>query len=425
MWAWIRHLAAQQTTAPELAMFLLLVTIAGILTAGLIYGMIMTLAWASVLKSGHSWRDVMFPNAKRLKEHAAEYALAGFTSLILTLTLAEKDALVDRVLALPASSYIDNPAVARLFPLGRLPSGRDLEGDSFKAEVIRTASSIGGLVRGPLETGRSEGVRAVFLAGAKDILSDGLALRGRLATILTVLCLGMMAVYVAWLSTRRIRALSAATGDGSDLQKEVMGRIVVLGVCLALLLANPLGSPSADLLADSALAAARIAPTPRSRLDSLATRGILQQGAILAAGTTARDDVARRTLAELQDSLAAAKRQLATLAASLETATQANASLTDAMQANARVDGTTSSDLLKLTADVQSLRQRALLLVFGGAFTIRNGTRIVAQDTVLGLHWLAPGSYTVADAAGNGRPVTLQPGESKAFSVVQRSILTR
>ena len=49
MWAWIRHLAAQQTTAPELAMFLLLVTIAGILTAGLIYGMIMTLAWASVL----------------------------------------------------------------------------------------------------------------------------------------------------------------------------------------------------------------------------------------------------------------------------------------------------------------------------------------------------------------------------------------
>jgi len=95
------------------------------------------------------------------------------------------------------------------------------------------------------------------------------------------------------------------------------------------------------------------------------------------------------------------------------------------MQANARVDGTTSSDLLKLTADVQSLRQRALLLVFGGAFTIRNGTRIVAQDTVLGLHWLAPGSYTVADAAGNGRPVTLQPGESKAFSVVQRSILTR
>src|SRR5437870_3574502 len=99
MWQYLTHLAAQQTTAPELATFLVLVTVACIVVAAVIYASIMTIAWAVDLRHQCGWSDAVFPSFSRFRRYAWEYVLAGLTAVVLTATLAEKDALVDEVLA--------------------------------------------------------------------------------------------------------------------------------------------------------------------------------------------------------------------------------------------------------------------------------------------------------------------------------------
>src|SRR5436190_8723006 len=118
MWTWMRHLAAQQTTAPELATFLVLVTVVCVASSLLTYATIMTIAWAVALrgKSKKTWLGIMFPNAHTFWEHIGEYALAVITSVILGLTLAEKDRLVDAVLDMPATTFLDSTVVANVFP---------------------------------------------------------------------------------------------------------------------------------------------------------------------------------------------------------------------------------------------------------------------------------------------------------------------
>jgi hypothetical protein len=436
MWTWIRHLAVQQTTAPELATFLVVVTVLCVVVACTIYGAIITAAWALKLRPKHSWLSVVFPSTQRLKEHASEYLFAGLTSLVLTLTLAEKDRLVDTVLSLDASTFIDSSVVANVFPLGRLPSGADvkLQGSSFRNEVVKLPSTkLSGLVQGPLAAGRAEGVRAVFVDAAKMVLArPGLA--ARIAAFLKVLALAMMAVYVVWLSVRRIQALSSESGDGADLQNAVARQLVVLGVCLALLLANPLGSPSADLLADSAVAAARIAPPQAPFVHTLATLGIQAQNQVLAAGKMGQDDIARRGLAELSDSLRAANQRLLGLETSLAKAMsdmaaadyaadirRLNAGL-DSLRRRASAGDGDAAALRRLAVTVDSLKNRALLFVFAGAPTaavrvqgVR--TRFVHTDTMFGVYLLPPGDYSVSGLRG---PISLAPGESRTVIVRQR-----
>src|SRR5262249_4134975 len=154
-------------------------------------------------------------------------------------------------------------------------------------------------------------------------------------------------VYLVWLSRRQVRAASEGSED-ADIPEGVAERIVVLGVCLAVLLANPLGTPSPELLADSAVAAARIAPPQSPVVAALATRGIVKQNGTLAGGTIGVDAVARRRIAELSDSLAAARARLVVLDATLAQALQGAA---------------TKAALADVERAVDSLRQRALLFV--------------------------------------------------------------
>ena len=421
MWAWMRHLAAQQTTAPELATFLLVITVVCVVTSAIIYAAIMTIAWAVMLRPKHTWWRVIFPNAERLRDHAGEYVLAGLTSVILTMTLAAKDDLVDRVLTTPASAFIDSPALANVFPLGRLPSREELKGPSLRDQVkTLAATDLSGLVQGPLNAGRSEGVHALLVTVAKQVLATP-GVTARVATILKLLCFVMMAIYVAWLSNRRIQALSRTEGDAADLQHEVAGRLLVLGVCLALLLANPLGNPSAELLADSAVAAARVAPHKSPLIEEAATLGIQRQSAVLASGTLGQDNAARHNLTELSDSLAALNQRLLALDAALnQRFLTLDASLTKQLQAIA-ANAASSADVQRLTMRVDTLRQRALLLVVanvGATYAVQGQTtKFSVKGTGIGLHWVPPGRYTVMDQAGNGLPVVLQPGQSLAVTV--------
>jgi hypothetical protein len=423
MWDRIQHLAAQQTTPPELATFLFLVTVACILAAALIYGGIMTAAWLISLRTQLRWREVVFPDLPRLKRLTWEYALAGLTSLVLALTLAEKDALVDRVLDQDAQRFFGTHLFASLFPLHRVPDRSDLHGHLFLDEIQKQGTvKLGSLVRGPLEAGREGEVHALITAATRDVLGSHPGLEAPLTRWLTVACVLLILAYLAWLTRGRIRDLRAAAANVDSPYKDVAGRLAVLGVCLALLLATPVITRDADLLADAAMAAARRAPaTPQTRaVDSIIGAGIEAQSEALAGGMSG-DALARRALAEdraridtIVGRLRAHDDSLARLAGQLVQVVRL-----------ARFD----------SLAVDSLGRRNLLLVqtaYGAPATVSAGTppsraafaaraasRPLAIDTTAGLHQLPQGTYTVT-SLGMSRTVSLGTGEVVTVSFVQR-----
>jgi len=476
MWRYLLHLSAQQTTAPELAAFLVVVTLACIVMAALLYIAIMTGAWAIALRPSIHWHDAVFPSLPRLGQFKWEYALAALTSLALTATLVEKDQLVDSVLALPADKFLDDRVTAGLFPLHRVPDNADLGGTSLAEEIRRQGNlQLGALVREPLEAGRSGEVRALLAAGVGDVLAKHPTWHALLTRGLTLACVLLILGYVAWLSTRRVHDLRVPAGDAEDRPyRNVLGRIAVLGTCLALLLAVPSVAQDAELLADSALAAARHTPPPATpqlqRVDSLVAVGIDRQYQLQAIGA-GTDTLLRRFTRENAARLADISARLAAVpdwSARLATHEERLGRLGDSLQQTAlgsdlravrisldslrrrlasfpdpsarlaahearldKLDGA----LPPLQVMLDSLRTRGLLLVQtdrGQSYVVtpaRNaamvaagtGVQVVGQGATTGLHWVPPGRYTVSETGTNGiETVTVRAGEAIAVVVTAR-----
>lgn len=431
-----QHFAVQQTTPSELATFLVLVTVGCVLLAGLIYMGIMTIAWAVSLRGRHGWRQVVFPNWPRLKRLKWEYALAVFTSVVLTLTLAEKDHVVDAVLKLDARDVIDKPLVASLFPVDSVPStiasGRT---SSFGDEVKRIPGlKLAALVQGPLKAGREGEMRSLILAEVKGVLAREPAIRAKLPTVLMWVCVALLIAYLAWLTSRRISALKLTADNVESPYQDVARRLVVLGVCLALLLATPVFAHDAEQLADSTIAVARHAPPAREvrRLDSLVAAGMKRQRDFLTAGRRGTDPAVRDAITGIAVRLNASDsvaRQVATLRAMVELLRSRVDGMPDA-SASLRAIG---NRLDVVEKDVSALKNRALLLVetdagvsfqvsasASGAAPRGGAARVVDKGATLGLFSLPPGTYDIAvGPTGQTRRVILAAGQVRAEAILR------
>ena len=452
MWTTLKHLAAQQTTPLEVAVFLVLVTVVCVLAATVIYMAIMTGAWLIALRrqSKLRWRQVVFPDFQLLKRFKAEYILAGLTSIILTLTLFEKDNVVDRVLALSPQD-VDNALVANLFPLHRPPSV------AFANAVAIKSIGLGDLVHAPLQAGRSGEVRALFVDGLRKVMQREPTWHARVAHWLPYSCVALIALYLVWLTSGRIRDLKAATQAVDSPYGDVLSRLTVLGVCLGLLLVTPAFTTDADLLADSAVAAARRAPATRKsiRVDSVVSAEFARQYASVSGGTvdaTARrrlDQVAIRLdlfaqrldagervagqIAQLRGELSALDARLAGLdpASRLLALSQRVQSVEQNVRGVTGQVETLSAQLTQLDARVS----RGLVLVEAGEgqrFTLAGGTNRaggrggavgIINGRSRGLYWLAPGTYRISGANLPAQSFTIGAGEARAITLTRGTIV--
>lgn len=287
MLASLRRLLAEQTTATELASFVLVVTVLCVLAAVLAYVVIMTLVWLARLRRQHTWRQVVLPDLIRFRRFTWEYLLALATSAVLALTLADKHEIVDAVLNQPADSLLGTHELRALLPLHRTPTVAEL-GDSAAAETETFAAYLEGrataafnlrvaaLLRPPLLAGREGEVRAVVDEVLRTVLERNPSLRTRLRQWLLIACFLLFAAYLGWYvgsRTREIRRAGAGASSGGD----AVRRFALIGVCVALLLATPALARDADALAEATLDAIRGSeppPGPASTADTLLTRAI-------------------------------------------------------------------------------------------------------------------------------------------------------
>ena len=67
MFQHLQQFFVEQTTAPELASFIVVVTVLFVLAAGVAYVLIMTVAWRVYLKKRFTWREVAAPDLVRVR----------------------------------------------------------------------------------------------------------------------------------------------------------------------------------------------------------------------------------------------------------------------------------------------------------------------------------------------------------------------
>jgi hypothetical protein len=276
-----------------------------------------------------------------------------------------------------------------------VPTAVDIGGIPLRTDPEVASARLSDLVRAPLAAGRAEGVRALLVAAVKDSILDKATptATSSFATMLKLLSLAMMGIYILWITTRRIQALAKAPKGAPPLQRGVSQRLVVLGVCLALLLANPLRSPTAEMLAESSLAAARIGPVNTPVLDKRIAQGIAGQSRLLIEGTMGRDLVARNGIAELSANFATSLQRWQALDSSTRAGAGADASRLAADAARFEV----------IARVLDSLGRRSLLLVISGSgvpFSVARSRIVVARGTGAGLYWVSPGQYVLLDATG-------------------------
>jgi hypothetical protein len=459
----MRHWTAQQTTPLEVAVLLVIVSVVCILTAAFIYIAIMTVAWLAVLRSqGLKWRKVVFPDLGLLQRFRVEYGLALLTSAILTITLAEKDRVVDSVLALPPAA-IDSALLANLSPLHRSPLV------AFGSDVVEKSIGLGDLVRAPLNAGRSGEVREVFAAGVEQVLQNAPALHTWLTRWLPLTCVLVILGYLAWFSGHRIDELrrlpKGASGNVDSPYRDVLSRLSILGVCLGLLLVGPTSATDARQLADSAVAAARVAPlTDVAKRAEVIVRQELSRE-YLAINVGSADTLAREQLVGVLSKLDSLTKRLAAGESALAQASQLRATL-DQLQARLSAIGNPTDRLLSLEKELQSLEQstrgfgsrldsvrtrlqaqealtaRSLVVVetdanrafalysagvslaaAGGRGKGAVGSSLVGQGTTIGAFWLPSGDYFVrADSLPASKPFSLGPGQARGVGVTRQLI---
>src|SRR5262245_9290841 len=94
---YVMRLFVEQTTPTETIAFVLVTVVLCMVTAALLYAIVMSLIWLVRLRGPVKFRRVFLPSKDELTEHAGEYLLAIATSVILTLTLAAKHETVNYI----------------------------------------------------------------------------------------------------------------------------------------------------------------------------------------------------------------------------------------------------------------------------------------------------------------------------------------
>lgn len=230
-------LLAEQSSPVEVIVFLFVVIAAFLITALLVYLLIMTVLRLGLPKPV-SWSRVFFPSAEQFRESLGDYLLALATSVLLSLTLIVKHDLVQQI----SGTKVD-PAhaaeIARIFDYG-VPTDLllEMEGAAL-SEVVQPLLAAGKVEESSLL------VRHIVKGLPESWLTP---------PVLVWSCIALAMLYLLWLSRRRFKTLSR-NAEAPPAYVSVFRSLLTLALCVGLLLASavPLAAGGEKFLAKSAL----------------------------------------------------------------------------------------------------------------------------------------------------------------------------
>jgi hypothetical protein len=397
------ELMARQTTPLELVSFLVVTTGLTLVVAGLGYFVLITVLWWARFRSRVQvkYHEVFLPSRSHFRAFLWEYLLAITTSLVLGLTIAEKEQMVAQVLEFDVADLRQLPDSAAfahtmesLFPLHRLP-GVEQGGESLAAleSLVRDQAGAGqalyatNLLKPVLRSGRSDAVRAMVDLIVPQVLAETPGFRRVLRVALFWTCAGLILAYLLTLGLKRLTLLEKDPARKGAVQYGgTVRRLVTVAVCVALLFASPVLVEDRELIADSAMGALQHDVLHEPPTDALGAaimaaidRQYDQQGSIVSAGT---EDVLRR-LSPAVDRLEGALRGVeADLGGRLSALEAQLGAVNDSIREQRRGLADELRSLRAVTSE-ESARLRARLGTLAGDVA-SNTDRIAALEGLLG-----------------------------------------
>lgn len=323
----LRMLVAQQTTPDEVVLFLLLTVVAALVLAFVLYALLLTGFWRWRLRGVASIRALLFPRLGQLRAYAPEYALVTLTSLLLSLTIVERNDVVQMIhgyeierLPAPAAEAIRTAMPFRSVDDADLQA-EDEAGDPLVAAVVAVLSGAAAPTAALAEVSAAALLRPMLAAGEGGRgLAALQAIAGELGpsawsrvvnrrTLLGAAVL-LLLLYAAWLAWSRGRAVETDP-DASVDYRRLAGRLAVPALCVALLLSAATRAGDPDRYARSALATAGL-------VDLNPAGAAIEQGLRAAMARQAADVSKLRYLVAGSDEIPS----LADLAARIDAATR-------------------------------------------------------------------------------------------------------
>ncbi len=268
----LARLFAEQTTADEVIIFVLLCVGLALLFAFGLYALILSVLWRDRQRKVASLRRLLFPSGAQLREYLAEYVLAFTTSWLLTLTEAARDNAVHNILDYPLVNLASKDIV-RALPLNRLDA-KDLaplgQAPDSLAETLASASTGDAAARARL---RDVPVGALLQPQVMAGTADHAALWLKLAVKkieynpwtrfpkrghLLASAIALLLLYVVWFARQRSRAIDRAGAPTETEYISVLRRLLAPAVCIALLLVSAASASNPERVASAAAAIPRM-----------------------------------------------------------------------------------------------------------------------------------------------------------------------
>lgn len=268
----LRVLFAEQATADEVIVFLLLMSVFALVLAFALYALVLAVLWRGRLRKVTTFRSLLFPDRKQLGRYLGEYVLAGSTSLLVTLTVAARHDVVEYVLDYPLYA-VETERIREVFPFGEVRADHMVDPGASMDELASALEAIAdrpagdgdpqglpsiGLESLLLPTVRAGGVdeASLWLRAIVNEMDPGALTRFPTQRHLLVFAIALLIAYVGWFARSRSRAVEASGKAGSPDHGRVLGRLLVPAVCVAILLASAASAADPQRIARRATAVA-------------------------------------------------------------------------------------------------------------------------------------------------------------------------
>jgi len=275
---WLKVFYAEQTTADEMVIFLLLGTFFTLLIAFTIYALVLFILSRWRMEKKVSLWLLFFPPVSSMRKYIAEYTMSTVTALLLTLSVTIKHQQVDQVLTqdigLIGQSLVrsvikyDDPTELEA-SLSGLNSSEEKLLSWLQEESSKKAGVTAQQVISPLlAQGMSDQADLIVRTVVKNLTKNDKSLIDisgleKILVIISILLLVSVAVWFGW---QRWKGLKTH-GAGKLAYNNIIKKLAVPAVCIPLLLISSVALQDSERLINSAMAKASLIEQQREVSD--------------------------------------------------------------------------------------------------------------------------------------------------------------
>ncbi|MEM7359769.1 MAG: hypothetical protein AAF431_11780 [Pseudomonadota bacterium] len=266
---WLLALYAEQTSADEIVIFLLLGTFTTLVFAFVIYAIVLLLLSRLRMDKSYTIGQLLFPSASRIRRNLGEYCLSIITAVLLALTVSVRHQQVELVLeqdiALAGQDLVKNVLAPgtngdlQLDLVGSNAAEKNLLEWISEESTRNTGIHAETLIRPLLDQGMNRQANLIVQAIVDKLSTSSkmVDFAPLLEKALIIAAIVLLLAYAIWFSWQRSLSLQKNGVSDPD-YSGVVKKLALPAVCIPLLLLSAVALSDSTRIAKSAIAKAQV-----------------------------------------------------------------------------------------------------------------------------------------------------------------------